>query len=296
LPTLAAQLAATYQAMSDGRLYVNVVTGSNSAEQRGYGDPLDKARRYERTAEFLAVLRGCWQGAPFTFSGAYYNVDGGGLAAPLATQPLIFFGGSSESAAPVGAQYADVQLIYGETPPMAAEFIARLSEVAAAHNRSLRFGIRQHVIARPTTAEAWREADRLLDAMSETDIRRQQSMMSSRDSAGQQRILSLHSGSKADRDSLKIYPTVWAGSALVLPGGGTSLVGSYEEVAERLGEYRRIGIEHFILSGSPLLEEAYRFGECVLPLVRQDEERSARASQPGADTHAKRAIQEKTVA
>src|SRR5438552_13725860 len=84
------------------------------------------------------------------------------------------------------------------------------------------------------------------------------------DSVGQSRMSRLHGGR---RDKLEISPNLWAGVGLVRGGAGTALVGDAATVAERIDEYRRIGIDTFILSGYPHLEEAYRFGELVLPLL-----------------------------
>jgi alkanesulfonate monooxygenase len=281
-PTLVAQMIATYQRLSSNRLIVNVVTGGNQAEQESYGDFADKDTRYARTDEFLEVLRGCWDGRPYSFEGAHYRVRNGGLVTPLRDRPPIFFGGASPAAERVAARHADVQLLFGETPPMAAERIERLRPLAAEHGRTPEFGIRLHVINRDTSAEAWAEADRLLDITPDAFIAQMQAKMRDEPDAGQARILSLHNGTKADRAALQVYPNVWAGTGLVSGGGGTALVGSHEEVAERIREYQSIGIEHFILSGYPKLESAYWFGEGVVPLFRGAESLEGSARTPVA--------------
>lgn len=116
-PTLAAQMAATYQRLTRGRLLLNVVTGGDSAEQRRFGDHLDHDRRYERTDEFLSVVRGVWRGEPYDFHGAHYEVDGGLTSLPPDPVPEVFFGGSSQAAGPVAARHADVYLTWGEPRP-----------------------------------------------------------------------------------------------------------------------------------------------------------------------------------
>jgi alkanesulfonate monooxygenase len=93
-----------------------------------------------------------------------------------------------------------------------------------------------------------------------------QAEMSRTESVGQQRMQALHGG---DRSRLEISPNLWAGYGLVRPGAGTALVGSHEEVAERIEEYHSLGLDHFILSGHPHVEEAYWFGENVPPILRQ---------------------------
>lgn len=270
LPTLTAQMIESFQQLFDNRLYVNIVTGSEVPEQQAYGDAIAKDERYARTREFLQILERELAGEKFDFDGSYYSVRGAGRDAPVA-RPRIFFGGLSPESEDVGAQFADVQLMYGETPPMAAEHVARLSEVAAAKGRQLEFGIRIQVIARDRSADAWAEADRVLSTMTPELVAARQAQLGARQSIGQARVQSLNPGSldpaAIDRGALNPYPTVWSGLGLVGGGGGsTALVGSYDEIAERIDEYVKVGITHFIVSGAPLLEEAYRFGEGVAPL------------------------------
>jgi alkanesulfonate monooxygenase len=136
---------------------------------------------------------------------------------------------------------------------------------AAAEGRELRYGIRLHVISRDTSGAAWAEADRLLAGISEADIAAVQAGLRRSESEGQRRMLELHGGS---RDGLEIAPNLWAGVGLVRGGAGTALVGSHTEVADRIEEYAALGITEFVLSGYPHLEEAYWFGEGVLPVLR----------------------------
>ncbi|GIF76945.1 LLM class flavin-dependent oxidoreductase [Asanoa siamensis] len=264
LPTVLAQQAQAFQALTGGRLLLNVVTGGDSTEQRGYGDFLDHDERYARTAEYLEVLRRSWAGAPFDFTGAHYRVEGGGLAQPLADPPEIWFGGASPAAERVAAAHVDVYLMWGEPPAAIADRVARMR---AAATRPLRLGIRLHVIARETAAEAWGEADRLLARMKPEQIAAAQARFARMDSVGQQRMAALHNGRSGD---LTIAPNLWAGVGLVREGAGTALVGSYAEVEERIREYADLGVDEFILSGWPHLEEAYRVGEFLLPRLARD--------------------------
>ncbi|MET7488673.1 LLM class flavin-dependent oxidoreductase [Streptomyces sp. NPDC005538] len=263
-PPLAAQMAATYQRLSGGRLLLNIVTGSDADEQRAYGDFLSHDERYARTAEFLGLLRTAWSGESYDFEGAHYRVAGGRLRRPPLQAPPVFFGGSSEAALPVAARYADTYLTWGEPPAAVAKKIARVRELAAAEGRELSYGIRLHVISRDTAEEAWAEADRILDSLDPAAIQAAHERFARSDSAGQRAMAAL-SGGRTDR--LEIHPNLWAGFGLVRPGAGTALVGSHEQVAERIEEFASLGIEHFILSGQPHLEEAIRFGECVRPLL-----------------------------
>ncbi|MGW5333223.1 LLM class flavin-dependent oxidoreductase [Streptomyces bauhiniae] len=261
-PTLAAQMAATYQRLTHGRLLLNVVTGGDSAEQRRFGDHLDHDRRYERTDEFLSVVRGVWQGEPYDFHGAHYDVDGGLTSLPPDPVPEIFFGGSSQAAGPVVARHADVYLTWGEPPAQVKEKIDWIRSLAEREGRTVRFGIRLHTISRDSSADAWSTANRLLDDLDSDTIAAAQAALGRSESVGQRRMLELHGGS---RDQLEIHPNLWAGVGLVRGGAGTALVGSHAEVADRIEEYHALGVEHFVLSGYPHLEEAYWFGEGVIP-------------------------------
>ncbi|MEU0050538.1 LLM class flavin-dependent oxidoreductase [Streptomyces sp. NPDC006184] len=261
-PTLAAQMASTFQRLSGGRLLLNVVTGGESHEQRAYGDFLDKDARYRRTGEFLHIVRQLWDGGSVDLHGEHLRVEGAKLSRVPDPVPEVYFGGSSPAAGEVAARYADVYLTWGEPPAQVAEKIAWIRKLAAEHGRTLRFGIRLHVITRDTARQAWAEADRLLDGFDPETVRAVQTGLARSESEGQQRMLALHGGS---RESLEIHPNLWAGIGLVRGGAGTALVGSHDEVAERVKEYHALGIDEFVLSGYPHLEEAYWFGEGVLP-------------------------------
>lgn len=270
-PTLAAQMAATYQRVSRGRLLLNVVTGGENTEQRRFGDHLSHDERYARTGEFLDIVRGAWSGQPYDFTGAHYQVTGATVMSPPDPLPTVYFGGSSAAAGPVAARYTDVYLTWGEPPAQVAKKLAWMRELADAAGRRLRFGIRLHVISRDSARDAWAEANRMLAELDAQQIATAQQTLARSVSVGQERMVALHShyragGSAAD---LEIYPNLWAGVGLVRGGAGTALVGSHAEVAERIEEYASLGIEEFIFSGYPHLEEAYWFGEGVLPELRR---------------------------
>ncbi|GAA1235525.1 MULTISPECIES: LLM class flavin-dependent oxidoreductase [Streptomyces] len=261
-PTLAAQMASTYQRQTGGRLLLNVVTGGESREQRAYGDFLDKDARYARTGEFLEIVRGLWAGDTVDLAGEHLQVQDARLARLPDPVPEVYFGGSSAVAGEIAARHSDVYLTWGEPPTQVAEKIARIRGLAEKEGRTVRFGIRLHVITRDTSEQAWAEADRLLQGFDPATVRSVQEGLARSESEGQQRMLALHGGSSG---SLEIHPNLWAGIGLVRGGAGTALVGSHDEVADRVEEYHRIGIDEFVLSGYPHLEEAYWFGEGVLP-------------------------------
>jgi alkanesulfonate monooxygenase len=263
-PTLAAQMAATFQRHSDGRLLLNVVTGGDAEEQRALGDFLDKESRYERTAEFLHVVRELWQGRTVEHHGSHLSVTGAELAQLPSPAPAIYFGGSSPAALTVAARHVDVYLSWGEPPEIVREKLITVSALARGEGRRLRLGIRLHVVTRDSAAAAWRAAERLLDGIPAQTIERVQERLRRSESEGQRRMMAL-----LDGRGLEVAPNLWAGVGLARGGAGTALVGSHEEVAERIVEYAELGISEFVLSGYPHLEEAYWFAEGVLPILAQ---------------------------
>ncbi len=265
-PTLAAQMASTYQNHSKGRLLLNVVVGGEAHEQRAYGDFLSKDERYARADEFLDIVRQLWRGGPVDFTGKHYRIEGATLPRQPVTRPALYFGGSSAAAGPVAARHTDVYLTWGEPPADVGAKIAWIRKLAEAQGREVRFGIRLHVITRDTAEAAWAEASRLLNAIDPETVARMQAGLARSESVGQARMVALHRGA---RNNLEVSPNLWAGFGLVRGGAGTALVGSHTEVAERIREYAALGIGEFVLSGVPHLEEAYWFAEGVLPLLQQ---------------------------
>jgi alkanesulfonate monooxygenase len=184
-----------------------------------------------------------------------------------APRPKLFFGGSSDAGIDVAVDTVDKYLTWGEPPADVAGKIAKVRAVAGPRGRKLSFGIRLHVIVRETNAQAWAAADDLIKHVTDDTIASAQKIFARMDSVGQQRMLQLHNGR---RDRLEISPNLWAGVGLVRGGAGTALVGDPQTVAARIKEYQDLGIDTFILSGYPHLEEAYRFAELVFPLLALD--------------------------
>ena len=266
-PTLAAQMASTYQRISGGRLKINIVTGAEQAELARFGVWDDKDSRYERAGEFLQIMKSAWSTEPYNHVGAHYRIKGATTREVPDPIPEIYFGGASDAAEKVAAEHVDVYLAWGEPPDMVAERIDRMRVLARAAGRTLRYGIRFHVIARPTASAAWLEAERLVAGMDPASVAAAQEDFATTASVGQRRQAEL-AANAVGTERMEIYPNVWAGIGMVRGGVGTALVGSYEEVADRIAEYHAIGFDEFILSGYPHLEEAYWFGEGVMPILR----------------------------
>jgi len=266
-PAWAAHQAASFQRLTGGRLLLNIVSGGDPAEQRSLGDQLDKAGRYRRTDEFLTVVKACWRGEPFDHEGEFFEVEGAGLRRPLGAvgQPPVYFGGSSPAALDVAAKHADVYLTWGEPVEAVGAKVEEVRARGREYGRQLRCGLRIHVIARESEEEAWVEAQRMLDDFGPEAIRSARERYARMDSTGQAKMTELTGSGNAE--DLVVAPNLWAGIGLVREGAGTAIVGSHEQVAERLLEYRQAGISEYILSGYPHLEEALRFGEEVRPLI-----------------------------
>jgi len=259
-------MAATLDRLSQGRLLINVVTGGDPVENKGDGIFLSHSERYAVTREFLLVFNDLLAGKVVNFRGNHITIEDGRLLFPPVQQPhpALYFGGSSDAGIEVAAQTVDKYLTWGEPPAQVAEKIAAVRAAAAKQGRQLSFGIRLHVIVRETVAEAWNAADDLIRHVSDETIAAAQKTFARMDSIGQRRMAELHSG---QRDNLEVSPNLWAGVGLVRGGAGTALVGDPPTVAARIQEYREVGIDTFILSGYPHLEEAYRFAELVFPLL-----------------------------
>lgn len=263
-PTVAARQAATLDRLSNGRALFNLVTGSDPQELAGDGVFLDHSERYEASAEFTQVWRRLLLGETVNFNGKHIHVRGAKLLFPPIQQPYppLYFGGSSDVAQELAAEQVDLYLTWGEPPELVKEKIEQVRAKAAAHGRKIRFGIRLHVIVRETNDEAWQAAERLISHLDDETIAKAQAAFARTDSVGQQRMAALHNGK---RDNLEISPNLWAGVGLVRGGAGTALVGDGPTVAARINEYAALGIDSFVLSGYPHLEEAYRVGELLFP-------------------------------
>jgi len=263
-PAFAARQTAALDRLSDGRLLLNVVVGGDAVELAGDGLFLAHDERYTQAAEFIEIWRRLMAGDTVDFDGRYYKVDGARLDfAPVQQpRPPLYFGGSSDAGQDLAADEVDMYLTWGERPAEVAEKIESMRNKAAARGRKMRFGLHLHIIVRETEDEAWAAANRLISEVPDAAIEAAQKRFTAMDSVGQQRMSRLHGGR---RDKLVVGPNLWAGVGLVRKGAGTALVGDPASVAARLREYQDLGIDTFICSGYPHLEEAYRVAELVFP-------------------------------
>ncbi len=263
-PIVGARMAAALDRATDGRLLINVVTGGDPVELKGDGQWLAHDERYVLTAEFLEVWRRVMAGEAVNFEGRHIHVEDARLAFPPVQKPYppLWFGGSSPAGIDVAAEHCDVYLTWGEPPADVAAKIATARAAAEKRGRAFTFGLRLHIVVRETRAAAWEAANDLIRYVDDKVIADAQKVFARYDSVGQQRMAALHAGNRA---KLEISPDLWAGVGLVRGGAGTALVGDADTVAARLMEYQALGVDNFILSGYPHLEEAYRVAELLFP-------------------------------
>jgi alkanesulfonate monooxygenase len=269
-PVKFAKLAGTLDDYSRGRLLVNIISGAGSFAHAGVH--LDHDERYRHTDEFLTVYKRLAAGEQVDFDGEFVKVDGAiapwqGVQRP---HPPLWFGGSSDPAIEVSAKHIDTYLTWGEPLDQAAEKIGRVRDRAAQFGRTIGFGIRLSVIVRETEEQAWAVAQDQLDHMSDDAIAAVRKQVGTGQSVGWERQQALHGWQKPKHArELEIAPNLWSGLALVRPGPGITLVGDPETVAKRIWEYQDIGFDTFIISNFPLVEEAYRVAEDLLPILRK---------------------------
>ena len=248
-----------------GRLALNVVAGSSTAEQRGYGDFLDHDARYARAGEFLAICHACWGngGGDVDFDGAHFRVEGGTLHTPLAmpgrSAPEIYVSGHSEGAERLASERGTCWLRVADTPETVSAATAR------ARGRGVEICLRLGIVCRPTREEAVETARALLP---ESGVGSQKESVIGKDDSR----MYAEAPREAD-DAGWLTRCLWTG---LVPHNGPvwiALVGAPDELAEALVSYKRAGVTQFILSGWPEIDEASIFGRDVLPLVRDAERR-----------------------
>jgi alkanesulfonate monooxygenase len=269
-PTLAARQFATFDHISGGRASIHIITGGSPAEQRADGDWLDHAERYARTDEFVTLLRRVWtEDKPFDFEGQYYKIAGAHSAIKPVQKPHvpIFFGGSSDDAIRFAGRHADTYAFWGETLDQARETIARVRRSVAEAGRdpaAIRFSLSVRPVLAGTEEAAWKRADRILERIKELRGDAVGQGNSKPQSIGSARLLEAAKGGRV-RDK-----RLWTEVAAAVGAGAntTALVGTPEQVAEALIDYRALGVDTFLIRGFDPEEDAVEYGRSLLPAVR----------------------------
>ena len=270
-PTLAARQLATLDHFSAGRAAVHIISGGDDTEQQRDGDWLTHDERYQRTDEYLDVVKRAWRSdVPFDHEGTYYRVAGHRSQVRPVQQPHlpVYFGGSSDAALAVAGKHADVFALWGESLDAVRDTIARVRAAAAAHGRAdcIRFSLSLRPILAPTEDAAWARAESILARAKEVVGRSPNFTRRPKDpqNVGSKRLLA-----EAAKGSV-VDTRLWTGITALTraAGNSTALVGTPQQVADALLENRELGVSTFLIRGFDPLEDALAYGRDLLPLVR----------------------------
>jgi alkanesulfonate monooxygenase len=264
-PTAFVQQINTVSALTNGRVHINIVTGHSPHELRYYGDFLEHDQRYERTDEFLSVCRAFWQrDGEVNFQGKYYGIQNGRLNTPFIsedrTSPEIFLGGNSELAEQLAVKHANCLWRFADSPE---NLRSRIPQLTA---QGIEVGLLVSILARPTREIALRDAYAMLESLAAKQQFGKEFAQRT-DSVAYRSTLELAEKNKSDW----LTPWLWTGAIPYLGSPAIALVGSAEEIASAILEYKEIGISQFLFMGWPDLDEMTFFGREVLPLVREKE-------------------------
>ena len=288
-PTLAARTFATLDQFTGGRIAVHIITGGSDSEQRRDGDHLSKDERYDRTDEYLDIMKQAWTAeAPFDYHGRHYQIEDFYTSVRSPQQPRIplYFGGSSDAAYRVGGKHADVYALWGEPLAETAEQIASVRAAAAGRSEPPRISVSFRPILGPTEELAWDRAHQILQTTQANlaSFKGQWRWPSGGpggnqpQNRGSQRLLAAAAkGELHDR-------ALWTPLAAATGAGGnsTALVGTPDTVAQALLDYVDIGVTTLLIRGYDPYDDAIDYGRYLLPLVREEVARRAAQAPPAA--------------
>ncbi|OZB95369.1 LLM class flavin-dependent oxidoreductase [Paenibacillus sp. XY044] len=278
-PAIFARQIGTLDYLSGGRALINVVTGKSPAELAADGDFVPHDARYDRTAEFIHVLKRLFTEDHFDHEGDYYKLRDASLfyKSVQKPRPLIYFGGASEAGKRAAVKEADVYMLWAESLDLTRERIEEVKALAALENRVLDYSISFQVILGDTEEEAWRRADEIIRHVDPAVIARKETEVTIKDeSIGDRRLQKLMNDSRAN--DFRIGPNVWAGLTQVMGGNSIALVGTPDQVADRILDYADLGFTKVLLRGLPFLETITAIGRDVIPRVREKEKARQRDS------------------
>ena len=270
-PTLAARTAATLDHFSGGRIALHIITGGNDAEMRRDGDGLEHDGRYQRTGEYLDIVRRVWtEERPFDHAGAFYRIAGAYSDVKPLQRPHIplYFGGASGPAVDVAARHADVYALWGEPLAAVKERIDDIRARAAQHGRCPRISVSFRPIIAGTESQAWQRAETILER-----VRTQQTRGISQQAEGSRRLAGF--ANRADRYDKRLWMPIAA--AMRGEGNTSALVGTPAQVADALMDYYELGVSTFLIRGFDPLNDAADYGRELIPLVRAQIARRDRA-------------------
>lgn len=259
-PPMLARSIATLDHILKGRLTINIISSEMP------GEKLDSPERYRRSKEVIEILKQCWHQEKINYEGEFYRIKLDTIEPAIPYQvnggPLLYFGGYSQEGKELCARHCDVYLMWPETEERLNAHMQDLSERAASYGRTIDFGLRVHVIVRETEKEAKAAAKRLVSQLDDDFGAK------IRERAQDARTLgvALQAAARQCADSEGfIEDNLWTGVGRARSGCGAALVGSPEQILEKIETYMDMGIRSFIFSGYPHLEECRLFAKYVLP-------------------------------
>jgi alkanesulfonate monooxygenase len=270
-PTLAARSFATLDQLNDGRVAINFITGGNDTEQQRDGDFLSHDERYERTGEYIGLLKKVWTSeVPFDHAGKHYKVTGAfSDVKPVNGHIPIYFSGSSDAAIRVAGQHADVYMLWGEPVDQVADVVRRVRASAAEHGRQdhIRFSLSLRPVIAATEEAAWARADEILERAKAVKGKTPWARFrppGAPQNVGSQRLLAVAAQGRV------VDKRLWTEMAALSGAGGnsTGLVGTPQQVAESLLEYHDVGVDTFLIRGFDPLRDAVDYGRELIPLTR----------------------------
>jgi len=282
-PTLVARKLATLdQLTGGGRVAIHHITGGDELDQQRDGDFADHDRRYARTAEFMSLLRReLTETEPFDYDGEFYKVRSAYSSVRPATAAGIplYFGGASEAAVGIGAEHADVYMLWGEPVDQIAERIARIRAAAAGHGRTIRFSLSVRPIVAETEQAAWQRAEEIRSATAARVTQAKTAQVQDIQVPTRGRLFGFRESSSVGSERLQRQGAerdvhderLWYGiTKLTGPGGNsTALVGTPGQVADALMAYRRVGVDTVLIRGFDPLDDVVDWGSELVPLLRE---------------------------
>jgi alkanesulfonate monooxygenase len=259
---LLAQMVATLDQISRGRVDIHIVPGGIPEDFERLGVVLDHAGRYEQAEELMQACRALWTGGLTDFHGTYITLRGARCSPPPMGMPRFYQGGASPRAESLAARLAEVYLLWIEPLEPIAARIERVTAQARACGRTVTFGLRTHLVVRDDTDAAWATADRLIADADPHVVQQRQAVLVGTPMVGPQaqaRRVAQH----------RIGVHLWNGLSTVRVNCGTAIVGTPQQVTDELLAYWRLGIDEFILSGFPHLEECLRVSQEIVPRLRR---------------------------
>lgn len=266
-PATFAKQFATLDQWSNGRVFFNIVTGGSPTELAADGDFLVHDARYHRSHEFIQVLNLFFLGEVFDFNGEFYQLKNASLLVKPVQQPKVFFGGSSPIAKQIAAELADVYMLWGETLENTKQELDEIKRLVAAEQREVSYSISFQVVLGDTEEEAWDNADKLISKIDRVALDHKNELSKNGEAVGVKRLHELMVNAK--ENDYKIGPNLWAGLTQVLSGNSIALVGTPDQVADRIVEFVELGFDKVLLRGFPHLETAEKVGEYIIPRVNE---------------------------